>query len=56
MTVAKRPPTDDEEEEMRKKSLRSESVPELFPLTGEGLSEDVFEILVDQFVSSVKLL
>ena len=49
--VAKRPPTDDEEEEMRQKRLRSESVPELFPLTGEELSEDVFEILVDPFAS-----
>ena len=51
--VAKRPPTDDEEEEMRQKRLRSESVPELFPLTGEELSEDVFEILVDLFASPV---
>ena len=40
--VAKRPPTDDEEE-MRQKRLRSESVPELFPLTGEELSEDVLK-------------
>ena len=39
--VAKRPPTDDEEEEMRQKRLRSESVPELFPLTGEELTENV---------------
>ena len=51
--VAKRPPTDDEEEEMRKKRLRTESVPELFPLTGEELSDDVFEILVDLFASPV---
>ena len=42
-----------EEEEMRQKRLRSESVPELFPLTGEELSEDVFEILVDLFPSPV---
>ena len=41
--VAKRPPTDDEEE-MRQKRLRSESVPELFPLTGDELLDDVFEI------------
>ena len=46
--VAKRPPTD-EEEEMRQKRLRSEPVPELFPLTGEELSENVFEILIDLF-------
>ena len=37
--VAKRPPTVDEEEEMRQKRLRSELVPELFPLTAEELSE-----------------
>ena len=49
--VAKRPPTDDEEEEMRHKRLRSEPVPELFPLTGEELSENVFEILIDLFAS-----
>ena len=30
--VAKRPPTGDEEEEIRQKRLRSELVPELFPL------------------------
>ena len=51
--VAKRPPTVAEEEELRQKRLRSESVPELFPLTGEGLSEDVFEILIDLFASPV---
>ena len=51
--VAKRPPIDDEEEEMRQKRLRSESVPELFPLTGKELSEDVFEILVYLFASPV---
>ena len=33
--VAKRPPVVDEEEEIRQKRLRSEPVPELFPLTGE---------------------
>ena len=49
--VAKRPPTVDEEEEMRQKRLRSEPVPELFPLTGEELSENVFEILIDLFAS-----
>ena len=50
--VAKRPPTDDEEEEeMRQKRLRSEPVPELFPLTGEELMENVFEILIDLFAS-----
>ena len=54
--VAKRPPTDDEEEEMRQRRSRTESVPELFPLTGEELSEDVFEILVDLFAPPVKLL
>ena len=37
--VAKRTPTDDDEEEMRQKRLRSEPGPELFPLTGEELSE-----------------
>ena len=47
--VAKRPPTDDEEEEMRQKRLRSEPVQELFPLTGEELTENVFEILIDLF-------
>ena len=26
--------------------MRSESLPELFPLTGEELSDDVFEILI----------
>ena len=26
-------------------------MPELFPLTGEGLSDDVFEILIDLFAS-----
>ena len=49
--VAKRPPTGDEEEGMRRKRLRSEPVPELFPLTGEELSEIVFEILIDLFAS-----
>ena len=49
--VAKSPPTGDEEEEMRQKRLRSEPVPELFPLTGEELSENVFEILIDLFAS-----
>ena len=48
--VAKRPPNDDEEE-MRQKRLRSEPVPELFPLTGEELSGNVFEILIDLFAS-----
>ena len=48
--VAKRPPTDDEEE-MRQKRLRSEPVPELFPLSGEELTENVFEILIDLFAS-----
>ena len=50
-TVAKRPPTTAEEEELRQKRLRSESVPELFPSTGEELSEDVFEMLIDLFAS-----
>ena len=49
--VAKRPPTVDEEEEIRQKRLRSEPVPELFPLTGEELSQNVFEILIDLFAS-----
>ena len=49
--VAKRPPTVDDEEEMRQKRLRSELVPELFPLTGEELTENVFEILIDLFAS-----
>ena len=49
--VAKRPPTGDEEEEMRQTRLRSEPVPELFPLIGEELSEIVFEILIDLFAS-----
>ena len=49
--AAKRPPTGDEEEENRQKRLRSEPVPALFPLTGEELSEDVFEILIDLFAS-----
>ena len=49
--VAKRPPTADEEEEMRQKRLRSEPVPELFPLTGKELSENVFKILIDLFAS-----
>ena len=48
--VAKRPPTGDEEE-MRQKRLRSEPVSELFPLIGEELSENVFEILIDFFAS-----
>ena len=48
--VAKRPPTD-EEEETRQKRLRSEPVPELFPLTGDDLTENVFEILIDLFAS-----
>ena len=38
---------------MRQKRLRSEPVPELFPLTGEELSEKVFEILIDLFASLV---
>ena len=37
--------------EIRQKRLRSEPVPELFPLTGEELSENVFEILIDLFAS-----
>ena len=49
--VVKRPPTVDEEEEIRQKRLRSEPVPELFPLTGEELSEDVFKIVIDLFAS-----
>ena len=36
---------------MRQKKLRSEPVPELFPLTGEELTENVFEILTDLFAS-----
>ena len=51
--VAKRPPTGGEEEEIRQKRFRSEPVPQLFPLTGEELSEDVFEILIDLFASLV---
>ena len=47
----KKPPTGGEEKEIRQKRLRSEPVPELFPLTGEELSEDVFEILIDLFAS-----
>ena len=35
----------------RKRSDRSEPVPELFPLTGEELTENVFEILIDLFAS-----
>ena len=46
-----RDPIADEEEEIRQKRLRSEPVPELFPLTGEELSEDVFEIPIDLFAS-----
>ena len=34
---------------MRQRRLRSEPVPELFPLTGEELTENVFEILIDLF-------
>ena len=49
--VAKRPPTTAEKEEIRQKRMRSESVPELFPLTGEELPEDAFEILIDLFAS-----
>ena len=49
--VAKRPSTVGEEEEMRQKRLTSEPVPELFPLTGEELSENVFEIVIDLFES-----
>ena len=52
--VAQRLPTVAEEEEIRQKRMRSEPVPELFPLfplTGEELSEDVFEILIDLFAS-----
>ena len=48
--VAKRPPTT-AEEELRQKRMRSESVSELFPLTGEELSEDVFEMLINLFAS-----
>ena len=51
--VAKRPPTGDEEEEIRQKRFRSEPLPQLFPLTGEEMSEDVFEILIDLFASLV---
>ena len=51
--VAKRLPTVDEVEEMRQKRLRSEPVPELFPLAGEELSENVLEILIDLFASPV---
>ena len=36
---------------MRQKRLRSEPVPELFTLTGEELTERVFEILIDLFAS-----
>ena len=36
---------------MRQKRLRSEPVPELFPLTGQELTENVFEILIDFFSS-----
>ena len=49
--VEKRHPNDDEEEEKRQKRLRSELVPELFPLTGEELTENIFEILIDLFAS-----
>ena len=36
---------------MRQKRMRSEPVPELFPLTGEELCENVFEVLIDLFAS-----
>ena len=49
--VGKRPPTGDEEEEMRQNRLRSEPVSELFSLTGEELTENVSEILIDLFAS-----
>ena len=49
--VAKRPLTAAEEEESRQKRMKSEPVPELFPLTGEELSEDVFEMLIDCFAN-----
>ena len=49
--VARRPPTGDQEQEIRQKRLRSEPVPELFPLTGEELAEDVFEVLIELFAS-----
>ena len=49
--VAKRATTAAEEEESRQKRMRSEPVPELFPLTGEELPEDVFEMLIDFFAS-----
>ena len=48
--VAKRPLTVDEEE-IRQKRLRSEPVPEFFPLTGEELFGDAFEILIDRSAS-----
>ena len=46
-----RPLTAAEEEESRQKQMKSEQVPELFPLTAEELSEDVFEMLIDFFAS-----
>ena len=49
--VAKRPPTA-AEEDFQQKRMKSESVPELFPLIGVECSEDVFEILIDLFASS----
>ena len=36
---------------MRQERLRSEPVPELFLLTGEELTENVFEILIGLFAS-----
>ena len=49
--IAKRPPPTIEQEEFRQRRVRLEPVPELFPLTGDELSEDLFEILIDLFTS-----
>ena len=45
--VAKRPPTAAEEEQFRQQRMRQKPVPEVFPLTGQDLSGDMIENLID---------
>ena len=49
--VAKIPPTAGEEDEFRQKRMRPETATEFFPLTGEALSEDVIEIVINLFAT-----
>ena len=49
--VSKRPQTAAEEDPTRRKRMRQEPVPELFPVIGEEVSEETIETLIDLWAS-----